>query len=96
MAKGWYPLINRSTCIECGACVEKCPHGVYDKNIPDRPEIIYPEGCIDHCHGCGAICPTGSITYAGDDTGWTPPNLQTNGGCCRDSDCSCGGTADDK
>jgi len=90
MAENWYPVIDRATCIECGACVEQCSHGVFDKSSPNKPEIIYPDGCIDHCHGCGALCPTGSITYAGEDTGWTPPNSQASSDCCCDSDCSCG------
>jgi len=89
MSKNWYPIINEETCIECGKCVEYCSHGVYDKGSPN-PEVIYPDGCIDHCHGCGSICPTGSITYFGDDTGWTPPNAQTDTGCGCSSGCDCG------
>jgi ferredoxin len=30
MAKKWYPVIDYLTCVECGTCVVKCPHGVYD------------------------------------------------------------------
>ena len=83
MAMNWFPLINRATCIGCGKCIKKCAHGVYDKNSPTRPVVVSPEGCIFQCHGCGNICPTGSITYAGDKTGWKPPNG-------KKSDCGCG------
>lgn len=30
MAKNWYPVIDILTCMECGTCVNFCPHGVYD------------------------------------------------------------------
>jgi ferredoxin len=53
--------------------VRQCAHGVYDKKSPLRPVIIYTDGCVDRCHGCGNLCPSGSITYQNDDTGWTPP-----------------------
>lgn len=74
MAKSWYPVIDYLTCTECGTCVEKCPHGVYDSTKSPSPVVKEPEACIDHCHGCGNLCPVGAITYVGDDTGWTPPN----------------------
>ena len=78
MAKNWYPVINTETCIECGKCVDKCTHGVFDNGSLHKPAIVFTDGCIDKCHGCGALCPTGSITYVGDNTGWTPPNLKAN------------------
>ncbi|MEA4822841.1 MAG: DUF2703 domain-containing protein [Clostridiaceae bacterium] len=87
MAKTWYPVIDYLTCEECGTCVAKCPHGVYDTAKAPSPVVMNPESCIDHCHGCGNRCPVGAITYVGDDTGWTPPNgAQTADKPC----CSCG------
>jgi len=84
MAKTWYPVIDYLTCIECGACVSKCPHGVYETEKAPSPVVKNPEACIDHCHGCGNRCPAGAITYVGDDTGWTPPNggLKAGKNCC--------------
>jgi len=79
MTKSWYPIINADTCTECGVCVDKCSNGVYDKNSPLIPLVIHVEGCVHNCHGCGNLCPSGSITYFGDNTGWTPPNLNTDG-----------------
>jgi len=74
MAKTWYPVIDYSLCTECGTCVAKCSHGVYDTSKAPTPNVINPVGCDDHCHGCGNRCPVGAITYVGEDTGWTPPN----------------------
>ena len=74
MAKTWYPVIDYTLCTECGSCVAKCTHGVYNKAKAPVPVVVKPEACIDHCHGCGNICPSGAITYLGEDTGWTPPH----------------------
>lgn len=105
MAKAWYPVIDNTLCIECGVCIKYCPHGVYNKAKTPVPVVDHPEACIDHCHGCGNLCPSGAITYLGDNTGWTPPHgfppTQEDGcGCgCGDatpyaesntSGCSCG------
>lgn len=89
MAKKWYPVVDIISCIECGTCVNFCSHGVYDKKTAPSPIVINPDGCIDHCHGCGNKCPVGAITYVGDDTGWKPPNkktpIESSASCC-----SCG------
>ena len=74
MAKTWYPVIDYSICTECGICVSRCPHSVYDTAKAPAPVVTRPDACVDHCHGCGNRCPVGAITYVGDDTGWTPPN----------------------
>lgn len=88
MAKTWYPVIDYVTCIECGTCIAKCSHGVYDTAKAPSPLVSNPEACVDHCHGCGTRCPVGAITYVGEDTGWTPPNgAQESETPC----CSCGG-----
>lgn len=87
MAKIWYPIIDYLKCTECGTCILKCPHGVYDTAKAPSPVVKTPEACIDHCHGCGNHCPAGAITYVGDDTGWTPPNGEKEP---EPSRCSCG------
>ncbi|MEA4915038.1 MAG: DUF2703 domain-containing protein [Christensenella sp.] len=74
MAKTWYPVIDYVLCTECGTCVSKCPHGVYNTKKAPTPVVTNPDACVDHCHGCGNRCPVGAITYVGDNTGWTPPN----------------------
>lgn len=76
MSKCWYPVINYELCTECGACIEKCSHGVY-KQGSKRPVVSFPEGCIEGCHGCGNLCPVGAIDYVGKSN-------------CGDNSCSCG------
>lgn len=82
MSKKWYPVIDYVKCAECGACVDMCPHGVYDKKKAPTPIVIFPEGCIEGCHGCGNQCPTGSIEYVGD----TKEKASNGCGC----ECGCG------
>ena len=89
MAKTWYPVIDYAACAECGACVEHCAHGVYDKAKAPAPVVKNPGNCVDRCHGCGNICPEGAIAYVGDDTGWTPPRGKPSGE--EASSCDCGG-----
>lgn len=94
MAKKWYPVVDILSCMECGTCVNFCSHGVYEKEKAPSPVVVNPDGCVDHCHGCGNKCPVGAITYVGDNTGWIPPVFRDKGkmpdvtpGC----GCGCGG-----
>lgn len=66
MSKTWYPVIDYTKCIECSKCVNKCRQGVYDKSMAPKPMVIYTEGCIEGCHGCGKLCPVEAISYVGD------------------------------
>jgi NAD-dependent dihydropyrimidine dehydrogenase PreA subunit len=79
MSKTWFPVINYDKCDECGACVTKCSHDVYDKDKGPLPIVIFPEGCIEGCHGCGNLCPNNAIDYYGE-------NLREDkiGSCCKD------------
>ena len=95
MAKKWYPVIDYLSCAECGACIRKCSHGVYEEAKAPTPVVANPEGCVDHCHGCGNLCPQGAITYVGDNTGWKPPYgiQQSDEACCS---CGCDETVEKK
>lgn len=84
MSHKWYPVIDDEKCIECGACLCKCSHGVYDpKSL--RPWVIHPENCIEGCRGCQKLCPTGAIQYVGDFTGKPSANCEESAGCCSTS-----------
>ena len=95
MAKTWYPVIDYAVCIECGTCITKCPHSVYDTKKAPSPVVKNPESCIDHCHGCSNLCPVGAITYVGDDTIQTSPNSiqKAKKTCCS---CGCDETSEKK
>lgn len=87
MAGTWYPVVDYMLCAECGSCAGKCAHGVYDPAKAPVPVVLRPEACVDHCHGCGNLCPTGAITYLSEDTGWTPPHRRADTGA---DGCRCG------
>lgn len=89
MTKVWYPVIDYMVCTECGTCVTECPHGVYDIKKAPSPVVKNPEACIEHCHDCGNRCPVGAITYVGEDTEWTPPNINQTKEAKEESCCSC-------
>ena len=68
MAAKWYPVIDYSLCVECGACSKLCPHGVYDKSQSPKPVVVKPENCMDRCRGCQRVCSNGAISYVGDNS----------------------------
>lgn len=68
MTETWYPIIDHDKCIGCKRCIGKCKHGVFKIGLfRTKPKVVYPQGCIQNCHGCGKICPSGAITYFGDE-----------------------------
>lgn len=79
MSKTWYPVIDYEKCAACGICTDKCKHGVYEQKKAPAPVVVYPEGCIQGCHGCGNLCPNEAIRYAGETAA-----------VGEDSGCSCG------
>jgi NAD-dependent dihydropyrimidine dehydrogenase PreA subunit len=85
MSKKWYPVIDYIECIECGACTDLCKHGVYDLKKSPSPVVVFPEGCVEGCHGCGNLCPVNAITYVGDKV-----NADDSCGCGCESGCELG------
>lgn len=75
-------MINYEKCAECGACIKKCQHGVYDKTSA-IPLVIYPDGCIQGCKGCGKLCPMGAIEYFGNKS------VSDNDNGCGCGSCGC-------
>jgi NAD-dependent dihydropyrimidine dehydrogenase PreA subunit len=65
MSTTWYPVIDPEKCTGCLACYNKCKHGVYSLD-DSKPIVVYPEGCVTGCHGCGNLCPEKAITYFGE------------------------------
>lgn len=65
MSKEWFPIIDYDKCNGCLTCYNKCKHRVYELK-EDKPAVIFREGCIAGCHGCGNICPQQAIIYSGE------------------------------
>ena len=83
MSKTWYPIIDYDKCTGCLACYEKCTHGVYELNSRDFPKVVFPEGCVHGCKGCGSLCLQEAITYLGDG------DDKKSEGCCGENDGGC-------
>ncbi len=66
MSKTWYPMINYSKCKGCLVCYEMCMMNVYILNNDKFPVVVYGEGCLHGCKGCGDECPEKAIVYFGD------------------------------
>lgn len=66
MSKTWYPVIDYEKCISCLACVNFCPHNVYEEK-DGKPIVVRPEECVDFCKGClKGACPSEAISFVGD------------------------------
>jgi len=58
----WYPVIDQSSCSNCGKCFKFCLFGVYsfpDKNL----NVVKPLSCKNNCPACGRNCPTSAIIF---------------------------------
>ena len=53
MAKKWYPVIDYSECLECGSCIRKCTHSVYDMKKAPVPVVLMPDNCMTDVMGVG-------------------------------------------
>jgi NAD-dependent dihydropyrimidine dehydrogenase PreA subunit len=60
----WYPIIDESKCIGCGACVRFCKNGVFvlERN-PPKAKVVNPYNCVVGCSACDKICPQGAISH---------------------------------
>ena len=55
-----YPMVDRSQCIGCGACVDACPEHDVLGVVWGLAEVINGERCVGHGH-CEAACPVGAL-----------------------------------
>jgi thioredoxin reductase (NADPH) len=58
--QGQFPMINRSLCIGCGACVDACPEGDVLGVVWGTAEVINGKRCVGHAK-CEVVCPVGAL-----------------------------------
>jgi ferredoxin len=52
--------LDPETCIGCGACVDVCPHAVFDM-VSGKARIVRRGTCME-CGACTRNCPVNAIT----------------------------------
>lgn len=57
-------MVDKNTCIGCGACMSMCPVGAIHFDDNGKAEIN-PEICIK-CGTCEGVCPVSAITIKKD------------------------------
>lgn len=55
-----FPMVNKSQCIGCGACVKACPEGDVLGVVWGVAEVINGERCVGHGY-CELACPVGAL-----------------------------------
>jgi len=78
-APRWFPVIDKSRCTACGACVEFCLFGVHAKLDDGTVAVVEPGECKDKCPACARICPTNAVIFPKFDS------APINGGNSADS-----------
>ena len=58
----WFPVIDRSRCIDCGKCHDFCLFGVY-AHEGKQTRVIAPDHCKNNCPACARICPERAIIF---------------------------------
>ncbi len=59
----WYPVLDKSRCVDCGHCLQFCLFGVYTPGEGGQVQVTYPDRCKPGCPACSRICPHGAIIF---------------------------------
>ncbi len=59
----WFPVIDYDRCNECGACIDFCLFGVYQKNNTGKIAVANPGNCKDNCPACARVCPHQAVIF---------------------------------
>lgn len=60
--EGWFPVIDKQRCVECGRCFDFCLFGVYSK-VDNRIVVAQPDKCKNNCPACARMCPERAIIF---------------------------------
>jgi thioredoxin reductase/ferredoxin len=70
--KAQHPLIDVSSCIGCGACVDVCPEGEVLMVLGGKAALVHGSKCIGHGL-CAEACPVGAIEIV-----MAPPSMSAD------------------
>lgn len=60
--EGWFPVIDKQRCVDCGRCHDFCLFGVYSK-VDGKVVVAQPEKCKNNCPACARMCPERAIIF---------------------------------
>ncbi|MFP3903689.1 MAG: ferredoxin family protein, partial [Armatimonadota bacterium] len=63
VSERWYPVIDRSRCVDCGHCYQFCIFGVYERKDDGTVIPAAPDNCKPGCPACARICPNSAIMF---------------------------------
>jgi thioredoxin reductase (NADPH) len=71
-----HPIIDKTLCIGCGACMHACPETGVLGRLNGKAELIEPSSCIGH-GACRTACPVDAITlvFGTEKRGVDIPNV---------------------
>jgi ferredoxin len=77
-------------CINCGRCMQVCPHGVFTEG-EERVKLIDPAACME-CGACARNCPVKAIeVQSGVGCAWAMMSAALRGKSMDSGECGCGG-----
>jgi Pyruvate/2-oxoacid:ferredoxin oxidoreductase delta subunit len=59
----WYPVMDRSRCVNCQHCLQFCLFGVYELDAEGQVEVRNPDNCKPGCPACSRVCPQSAIMF---------------------------------
>jgi ferredoxin len=60
--EGWFPVIDKQRCVDCGRCFDFCLFGVYSK-VDNHIVVTNPGKCKNNCPACARMCPERAIIF---------------------------------
>lgn len=81
---------NQDACINCGRCIEVCPHGVFERGS-NLVELLHKTRCME-CGACAMNCPVDAIAVqSGVGCAWAMIGAALRGKDMDSGECGCGG-----
>lgn len=62
-AAPWFPVIDRTRCVDCKQCLNFCFFDTYTETADGRVEVSQPLNCKLNCPACARICPEAAIIF---------------------------------
>ena len=58
----WGPTIDAAACTDCGACIDFCQNGVYER-VEGHVTVVHRSSCMAGCSHCATLCEPGALTF---------------------------------